>query len=105
MKGQLLAVNRCPVCQARFRGARVCSRCGADLGPLMRLAVKAWQLRQGARQALEAGALERALGLASEAQHVHRTPSGEALCVLIGWLSARATAPNLTPPDGIPSAP
>ena len=28
--------NRCPVCQARFRGGRICSRCGADLEPLMR---------------------------------------------------------------------
>jgi len=105
VKGQLLAVNHCPVCQARFRGAQVCSRCGADLGPLMRLAVKAWQLRHGARQALEAGALERALGLASEAQQVHRTPGGEALRVLIEWLSVRATAPNVTQPNGIPRAP
>jgi len=31
--------NRCPVCQARFRRARVCSRCGADLEPLMRLQI------------------------------------------------------------------
>ncbi len=83
----------------------MCSRCGADLGPLMRLAVNAWRLRQAARQALEAGELDRALELADEAQHVHRTPGGEALRVLIEWLSARAAAPNLTPPDGIPSAP
>jgi hypothetical protein len=102
VKGPLPAVNHCPVCQARFRGSQVCSRCGADLGPLMRLAVKAWHLRQGARQALDAGALERALGLASEAQQVHRTPGGEALRVLIAWLSVRGTAPNVTPPDGIP---
>ena len=49
--------NRCPVCQARFRGARICSRCGAGLEPLMLLSVEAWQLRQAARQALHAGAL------------------------------------------------
>ena len=60
----------------------MCSRCGADLGPLMRLAVKAWRLRQAARQALDAGECARALGLASEAQHVHRTPSGESLRLL-----------------------
>lgn len=53
--------NRCPVCQARFRGSRICSRCGADLEPLMVLTVKAWQLRQAARQALDAGDAGRAL--------------------------------------------
>ena len=78
--------NRCPVCQARFRGARICSRCGADLEPLMVLAVKAWQLRQAARQALCAGDLERSLGLATEAQGIQRTASGEALRLLGAWL-------------------
>jgi hypothetical protein len=80
--------DHCPVCQARFRSARVCSRCGADLGPLMGLAVKAWRLRQAARQALERGDYERAVGWASEAQHVHRTPHGESLRLLSAWLHA-----------------
>jgi hypothetical protein len=71
----------------------------------MRLVVTAWRLRQAARQALEAGGIERALGLASEAQHVHRTPEGEALRVLAAWLNSRTTAPNGTSPDGIPTAP
>jgi hypothetical protein len=78
--------NRCPVCQARFRGARTCSRCGADLEPLMLLAVKAWQLRQATRQALDAGDVERALGLAIEAQGIQGTESGEALRLLGAWL-------------------
>lgn len=79
--------NRCPVCQARFRGARTCSRCGASLEPLMRLTVKAWQLRQAARQALGAGDAERALGLASEAQAIQSTGNGEALGLLGAWLT------------------
>jgi len=78
--------NRCPVCQARFRGARICSRCGADLEPLMRLAVHAWQLRQSAREALGAGDVQRALGLAIEAQGTQGTESGEALRLLAVWL-------------------
>lgn len=78
--------NRCPVCQARFRGASVCSRCGADLDPLMRLTVEAWQLRQAARQALDGGDVDRALGLASEAQGVQGTGSGEVLRLLGAWL-------------------
>jgi predicted amidophosphoribosyltransferase len=81
--------NRCPVCQARFRGARICSRCGADLEPLMLLAVKAWQLRQAARQALNAGDAERALGLAMEAQGLQSTESGDALRLLGAWLQTQ----------------
>jgi hypothetical protein len=79
--------NRCPVCQARFRGARICSRCGADLEPLMVLAVEAWQLRQAARQALDGGDVERALKLAGEAQGIQGTQSGEALRLLGAWLA------------------
>ena len=82
--------NRCPVCQARFRGARICSRCGADLEPLMVLAVKAWQLRQAARQALDEGDVERALGIATEAQGIQSTESGEALRLLGAWLKTGA---------------
>ena len=82
-----MSALHCPVCLARFRGASVCSRCGADLGPLMRLAAEAWRLRQRARQALELGDDERALGLASEAQHLHDTPPGDALRRLSAWLS------------------
>jgi len=78
--------NRCPVCQARFRGARICSRCGADLHPLMLLAVRAWQLRQAARQALDGGDAERALGLATEAQGIQESESGEALRLLGAWV-------------------
>jgi hypothetical protein len=78
--------NRCPVCQARFRGARFCPRCGADLEPLMLLAVRAWQLRQAARRALDAGDVDRGLGLAAEAQGLQATGSGAALRLLGAWL-------------------
>jgi hypothetical protein len=78
--------NKCPVCQARFRGARLCSRCGAHLEPLMRLTVKAWQLRQAARQALDDGDAGRALGFAMEAEGTQSTERGEALRLLSAWL-------------------
>lgn len=84
--------NRCPVCQARFRGVRICSRCGADLEPLMLLVVRAWQLRQASRQALDAGDVERALGLAIEAQGIQGTESGEALRLLGAWLKTVCAA-------------
>jgi hypothetical protein len=56
----------------------------------MRLTVKAWQLRQAARQALGAGDAARALGLASEAQAIQSTGSGEALGLLGAWLTTGA---------------
>jgi hypothetical protein len=78
----LTEAGRCPVCLARFRGARVCSRCGADLEPLMILAVKSWRLRSAARTAIGAGQFEQALDLAAQAQQALRTPAGEALRVV-----------------------
>jgi hypothetical protein len=83
----LTEAGRCPVCLARFRGARVCSRCGADLEPLMILAVKSWRLRSAARTAIGAGQFEEALELAEQAQEAVRTPAGEALRVVSELLS------------------
>jgi hypothetical protein len=77
----------CPVCRARFRGARECSRCGADLTVLMVLAAGAWRLRQQARQALVEGDAGRACTLASRAQKLCRTPAGARLESLGRWLA------------------
>ena len=85
----MTADYRCPVGQARFRGARICSRCGADLGPLMLLAAKAWQLREQARQSLEKGDNRAALDMASQAQELCRTRNGERLLVVGSWLSRK----------------
>lgn len=84
----MVADDHCPVCRARFRGARACSRCGVDLERLMRLTLEAWRLRQAAREALDRGDFERALSLASAAQRVRRTPRGEAVRLLSAWLNA-----------------
>jgi predicted amidophosphoribosyltransferase len=88
----LSLANQCPVCQARFRGAAVCSRCGADLGRLMRLAAQAWWLREAARGAIAAGDFGRVLELAAKAQEVQGTPAGEALLRMGYWLEAEAHA-------------
>ena len=66
----------CPVCQARFRGSAECSRCGADLGPIMGLVASAWRLREAARQAIAEGDMVRARALAAQAQELCRTPAG-----------------------------
>lgn len=65
----------------------MCSRCGADLEPLMILAVKAWRLREAARAAMGAGRFERAFELAAKAQEAQRTAAGEALWAVSGFLS------------------
>jgi hypothetical protein len=72
-------LNRCPVCRAAFRGSRICSRCGADLGALMRLTVRAWQMRQSARRALIACDFDAAHDLALEAQGIQATAGGDSI--------------------------
>jgi len=79
---------RCPVCQARFRDATTCSRCGADLAPLMLLLAKTYRLRQDARAALQAGDLERAAQLATDAQATCASSQGRDLWLLCSWLRA-----------------
>jgi len=54
----------------------------------MLLTVRAWQLRQAARQALDAGEVERAVELAGEAQGIQHTERGEALRLLGAWLKS-----------------
>jgi HSP20 family molecular chaperone IbpA len=77
---------KCPVCQARFRESSTCSRCGADLVPLMTLIVRSYRLRLLARRALQAGDFERARKLAREAQALCSTRKGEDLRLLSSWL-------------------
>ena len=77
----------CPVCQARFRGATECSRCGADLGTIMGLAAGAWRMREAARQAIAEGDAARARALAAEAQEICATPQGRELEIVASWLA------------------
>lgn len=65
----------------------MCSRCGADLEPLMILAARAWLSRQEARRALVTGHVPSARRLASAAEELHATPGGAALVLLTAWLS------------------
>ena len=77
----------CPVCQARFRGSTECSRCGADLGTIMGLAVGAWRMREAARQAIAEGDVARARALASQAQEICRSAAGRDLEMVSSWLA------------------
>lgn len=60
----------------------------------MRLSVKAWQLRQAARQALHAGDVGGALQFATAAQGIQSTESGEALRLLAAWWNAGRATPR-----------
>lgn len=84
----------CPVCQARFRGATECSRCGADLGTIMGLAAGAWRMREAARQAIAEGDLERARALAAQAQELCRTPAGRDLELVSATLAGANSNPS-----------
>jgi hypothetical protein len=77
----------CPVCRARFRGAVICSRCGADLSAIMMLVASAWRARQAARKWLADGDFPRASALAAEAQQLSRTDAGRKLEILTNWLA------------------
>ena len=73
---------RCPTCRAPWRGVSACPRCGTDLAPLMGVAARAWQLREAARAALDAGRGHDACALAGAALRLHATPRGRRLHVL-----------------------
>ena len=73
----------CPTCRAAWRGVATCPRCGTDLTALMRVAVRAWELRQAACAALCAGNRPaEALALARAACQLHTTPYGQRLLAL-----------------------
>jgi uncharacterized membrane-anchored protein len=74
--------RRCPACRATWRGAVTCPRCGADLGPLMRVAARAWSLREAARAALCGGDSATALALARAAYALEHTPRARSLLAL-----------------------
>jgi len=79
---------RCPVCRAKFRGARECSRCGADLTGIMILSARAQRARANARESLYALNFEKAREFAAAAQKEHATETGRRLLLLTSWLNA-----------------
>lgn len=85
--------SECPVCRARFRGMATCSRCGADLAPLMLLMAHAYSLCQKARQSLLQGDARAALTLSKAAQNLHATPEGRLLHAVCS-VAAKALCPQ-----------
>jgi predicted amidophosphoribosyltransferase len=86
-------VFRCPTCRAPWRGVTTCPRCGSDLTAIMRVAVKAWELREAARAALCAGDRpSAALDLARAACRLHATRRGQRLLALALVAAGRMAA-------------
>ena len=77
---------RCPVCRAKFRGTRQCSRCGADLSKMMTLSASAQRCRENARKSLLAMNFVKAHEFAAAAQRKHATDTGRKLLLLTAWL-------------------
>ena len=69
----------------------MCSRCGANLEPLMMLALSAWRLREAAREALATGDLELAGSIAREAQTLQWTQAGGFLHTFSLWLAEQSS--------------
>ena len=67
---------RCPTCRAPWRGVTACPRCGTDLGPVMCVAARAWELRVAARAALAARRDQEAVELATAALRLHAAAPG-----------------------------
>ena len=80
----------CPVCSAGFRGRTTCSRCGADLTPLMRLVARSFVARRETRALIADGAHEAAADHIRLAQRLHATPAGRRLELLAAWLQREA---------------
>lgn len=77
----------CPVCRAKFRGTRQCSRCGADLTGLMILSASARHNRIEARKSLMTLNFDKAHKLAAASQRQHATETGRKLLLLTTWLN------------------
>ncbi len=80
-------MERCPLCNARCKGDRLCSRCGVDLGPLLALESQSDVLCRQAVKALGAGHPDRARDLAQQAARCQATPFALALA---GFLASAA---------------
>ena len=78
-------MERCPLCNARFKGDSTCPRCRADLAPLLALESQSDVLCRQAVKAIGVGNQARAKKLAMQAVSCQATPFALALA---GFLSS-----------------
>ncbi len=79
---------RCPVCRAKFRSIRACSRCGADLSIIMTIVAEAQICRKNAIKAIHSYDFQKAHVLARKSQNLHQTEAGRRLLLLTSWIES-----------------
>ncbi|MCI5138859.1 MAG: hypothetical protein D3922_10690 [Candidatus Electrothrix sp. AR1] len=72
-------MERCPVCQAWFKGMPVCRRCKSDLTDLIALEKQAEFIMVEAMQHLKSGNISRARQLCAHSETLQRTEFGSTL--------------------------
>ena len=68
-------MDRCPTCQAAYRGGDVCYRCQTDLRHLLAIERDAVRYQQQALAALQSRHFNVAHGYARRAFELHRSPA------------------------------
>ncbi|CAK8718418.1 hypothetical protein KKHLCK_07585 [Candidatus Electrothrix laxa] len=89
-------MERCPVCQARFKGTPECRRCKSDLTDLIALENRAEYVIIQAMRHLQAGNISRARQLCNHSETLQRTEFGAAL---LGFLDVLAYEEKISAED------
>jgi hypothetical protein len=92
------ADSKCPVCGAGFRGVDACPRCGTNLETVMRIAARAWALRNASRAKLCAGDLAGAIRCSARAwEFQHRGTTVPRLEILLKEKAERSVGVAMPP--------
>lgn len=67
-------MERCPVCRARFKDEPICTRCGADLSPLLAIEAEAAVLEEQAVALTHTGQWLEVWEVAEQALALHYRP-------------------------------
>ncbi|MFO1431891.1 MAG: hypothetical protein U1F76_17425 [Candidatus Competibacteraceae bacterium] len=78
-------MERCPVCNAKFKEDPVCYRCGTDLSALLRIERQAELLERQAMAFYGAGYLDEAQRVAEQALALMRSPLRCRLVEFLAW--------------------
>ncbi|MGH6635451.1 MAG: hypothetical protein ACRED0_04745 [Gammaproteobacteria bacterium] len=81
-------MERCPNCQARYKGVAQCQRCEMDLSWLLEIETRAQALAMTAIAQLAGDDLKGAEQSLAEAVHLYRAPMEQRLLGLVKFLQA-----------------
>ncbi|MGH8593452.1 MAG: hypothetical protein ACREX9_22220 [Gammaproteobacteria bacterium] len=81
-------MDRCPNCQARYKGVAQCQRCNMDLSWLLEIEARAQALAMSAIGQFAEDDLKGAERSLAKAVHLHRTPGEQRLLGFVRFLRA-----------------